>query len=99
MANDSAFSKVLVAIDRSTESMAAVDKAIRIAKNDNAELIAFKVIQLPVVGYYTPRVLDSVLDKGTAEADSWIRVIEKRVQQRDGTRMKKEIVRSFGSPP
>jgi nucleotide-binding universal stress UspA family protein len=31
---------VLVANDGSTESMAAVDRAIRIAKNDGAELIA-----------------------------------------------------------
>jgi nucleotide-binding universal stress UspA family protein len=98
LANISTFSKVLVAIDGSTESVAAADKAIRIAKNDNAELIVFNAIQLPVVGYYTPGVLDSVLDKGTTEANEWFRDIEKRVQQTYGAKVKKEIVRSFGSP-
>lgn len=99
MSNGGTFSKVLIAIDGSIESMAAADKAIRIAKNDNAELVVFNAIQLPVVGYYTPGVLDSVLDKGTTEADNWFKDIEKRVQQQtDGAKVKKEIVRSFGSP-
>lgn len=76
LANGNRFSKVLVAIDGSTQSIAAVDKAIRLAKNDNAELIAFNAIQLPVVGYYNPGLLDSVLDKETTEVENWFRDIE-----------------------
>ncbi len=98
LANGRRFSKVLVAIDGSTESMAAVDKAIRIVKNDDAELIAFNAIQLPLVGYYTPAVLDSVLDKGTSEAENWFRDIERRTREAVGAKVKTEIVKSFSSP-
>jgi nucleotide-binding universal stress UspA family protein len=89
---------VLVAIDGSTESMAAVDSAIRIAKNDDAELIAFNAIQLPVMGYYNPGVLDSALDKRTTEADNWFRDIERRAREANVTRVKTQTVRSSGSP-
>jgi nucleotide-binding universal stress UspA family protein len=98
LSNDGRFSKVLVAIDGSTESMAAVDRAIRIAKNDNAELIAFNAVQLPVVGYYNPGVLNSELDKGTTEADNWFTDIARRTQEAAGAKVKTQMVRSFGSP-
>jgi nucleotide-binding universal stress UspA family protein len=98
LANGGRFSKVLVAIDGSTESMAAVDRAIRIAKNDDAELIAFNAIQLPVMGYYNPGVLDSVLDKGTTEADNWFRDIERRTREATVTKVKTQTVRSSSSP-
>lgn len=97
LANGGRFSKVLVAIDGSTESMAAVDRAVRMAKNDDAELIAFNAIQLPVVGHYNPGVLDSVLDKGTTEADNWFRDIERRTREAAVAKFKTQIVRSFGS--
>jgi nucleotide-binding universal stress UspA family protein len=98
LANAHRFSKVLVAVDGSTESMAAIDRAIRITKNDDAELIAFHSIQLPLVGYYTPAVLDSVLDKGTSEAENWFRDIEKRTREAVRSKVKTQIVKGFSSP-
>ncbi len=98
LANSHRFSKVLVAVDGSTESMAAVERAIKITKNDDAELIAFHSIQLPLVGYYTPAVLDSVLDKGTSEAENWFRDIERRTREAVGAKVKTQIVKSFSSP-
>lgn len=95
--NGNRFSKVLVAIEGSTESIAAVEKAIRLAKNDNAELIAFNAIQLPVVGYYNPRLLDSVLDKETTEVENWFRDIERRTQEAGVAKVKTQAVKSFGS--
>jgi nucleotide-binding universal stress UspA family protein len=80
MARAGRFSKVLVTIDGSPESMAAVDRAIEIAKNDGAELIAFNVMQLPVVSPYTPAVLNAALEKGTTEPDTWFGDIKRRAQ-------------------
>lgn len=97
LAKSHSFSKVLVAVDGSPESMAAVDRAMQIAKNDDAELIAFNVLQLPVMTHYTPAVLDSVLEKGTAEVDSWFADIKRRAQEA-GLKVKTEMSRGFGSP-
>lgn len=77
--------------------MAAVDRALQIAKNDDAELIAFNVMQLPFLTHYTPAVLDSALEKGTAEADNWFADIKRRAQE-TGTKVRTEMSRGFGSP-
>ena len=97
MAKGGEFSRILVAVDGSQESSAAVDKAIRIAKNDNSELIAFNVLQLPVVSQYTPAVLGSALEKGTSDADELLGDVKKKAEE-NGIKVKTSMIRSFGSP-
>ena len=41
------YSKILVGVDGSKESMKAVDHAIGLAKKDNSELICMTALQLP----------------------------------------------------
>lgn len=43
-------------------------------------------------------MLDSVLDKGTTEADNWFRDIKTRAQEATIAKVKTQIVKSFGSP-
>lgn len=97
MAKGSKFSRILVAVDGSQESLDAVDKAIRIAKSDDAELIAFNVLQLPVVGPYTPVVLGSLLEKGTKDADGLLGDVKKKAEQNE-VKIKTRMTSSFGSP-
>ena len=97
LAKGGKFSKILVAVDGSQESLAAVDKAIRIAKGDNAELIAFNVLQLPVVGPYTPVVLSSLLEKGTKDADGLLGDVKKKAEQNE-VKVKTRMASAFGSP-
>lgn len=97
LAKGGKFSKILAAVDGSQESLAAVDKAIHIAKSDGAELIAFTVLQLPVVSHYTPAVLGSLLEKGTTEGEGLLGDVKKKAEQND-VKVKTRMVSSFGSP-
>lgn len=96
MAKDDRFTKILAATDGSKESMAAVNKAIRLAINDDAELIILNVLQLPVVNQYTAAMISSALEKGVAEAEGWLKDIKKKAEA-DVRTAKTVIVRSFDS--
>jgi nucleotide-binding universal stress UspA family protein len=83
------FSKILVAIDGSEESIKAAECAIEIAKKDNAQLIAFTVLDLS-----KPRHLSSMFiaaptyglrefKEERKEAEQWIDKVSKLVQQKD----------------
>jgi nucleotide-binding universal stress UspA family protein len=81
------FSKILVAIDGSEESIKAAECAIEIAKKDNAQLIAFTVLDLS-----NPRHLSSMFiaaptyglrefKEERKEAEQWIDKVSKLAQQ------------------
>lgn len=91
------FRRILVAVDGSENSMAAVDKAIQMAAHDNAELIAMNVLQLPVVHHFTPAVIGDALEKGTTEAEEWFADV-KRMAEESGAKIKTLMVKSLGSP-
>jgi nucleotide-binding universal stress UspA family protein len=88
------FPKILVAIDGSEESIKAAECAIEIAKKDNAQLIAFTVLDLS-----KPRHLSSMFiaaptyglrefKEERKEAEQWIDKVSKLAQQKDNNNIK-----------
>ena len=59
------FSKILVPLDGSKNSMRGLDKAIAIAKESNAEITGFYVFHLPLAAglKYTKKMRDEAQDK------------------------------------
>jgi nucleotide-binding universal stress UspA family protein len=85
------FSKILVAIHGSEESIKAAECAIEIAKKDKAQLIAFTVLDLS-----KPRHLSSMFiaaptyglrefKEERKEAEQWIDKVRKLAQQKDNS--------------
>jgi nucleotide-binding universal stress UspA family protein len=91
------FKKIMVAVDGSEQSMAAADKAIQMARENDADLIAVNVLQLPVVSHYTPAVLNSAIEKGITESEAWFDSVKRRAEK-SGVSLKTRMIRSFGSP-
>ena len=87
----------MVAVDRSKESMTAVDRSIQIAKQNDAELIAVNILQLPIMSPYTPVVLNSAIEKGITETDEWFDGIREQAAEK-GINIKTKMIRIFGSP-
>jgi nucleotide-binding universal stress UspA family protein len=92
------FSKILVAIDGSQPSIDAADYAIKLAKKDNSELIAITVLDIS-----TPKRLSSSfitaptyglkeLEEERKEAQQWLDTIAKRVEKRENSIFKSEII-------
>lgn len=78
MAEDRLFSKILVLVDGSDQSMAACcrhDYQI-LAKRDKAEIMTLHVIQLPSIGHYTQSMLGDVVQMGKNEAEKWLSSIK-----------------------
>ena len=66
------FSKILVGVDGSKESLDAVNFAIGLAKKDNAKLVSFTVMQLP--SFYGWSAIESPKEwqeKDRAEIEHW----------------------------
>jgi nucleotide-binding universal stress UspA family protein len=66
------FSKILVGVDGSKESMDAADYAIGLAKKDNAKLICFTAMQLP--SFYGRSAIEPPTEwqeKDGAEMQQW----------------------------
>ena len=66
------FSKILVGVDGSKESMDAADYAIGLAKKDNAKLICFTAMQLP--SFYGRSAIEPPTEwqeKDRAEMQQW----------------------------
>ena len=91
------FSKVLVAIDGSKESMDAAEYALEMTKKFNAELIALTVIRLPLSSYglssaknelKRPKEKEEIL-----ESKQWFDNLSKKAQQ-GNIRMKTETINS-----
>ncbi len=97
MVKNGLFSRILVAVDGSNQSMAAADKAIQLAKRDKAELMVLNVLQLPVVGHYTPSLFNDIIEKGKNEAERWFGNIKSEAEG-NGISVKTKVLESTGSP-
>jgi nucleotide-binding universal stress UspA family protein len=76
------FSKILVGVDGSKESLDAVNFAIGLAKKDNAKLVSFTVMQLP--SFYGWSAIESPKEwqeKDRAEIEHWSEKIKKTAQE------------------
>lgn len=94
---DRLFSKILVPMDGSDQSMAAADKAIKLAKRDKAEIIILYVLQLPTVAHYTPSMLNDVIQGGRNEAEKWFGSMKSQAEN-NGIKVETKIAESVGSP-
>ncbi len=73
------FSKILVAVDGSEQSMQAADYAIELAKKYNAQLIALTVSHIPLSSYgfgSRPDTIKHDIEKEMLESKQWFRNIE-----------------------
>lgn len=85
------FSKILVAVDGSEESMAAALYAAEIAREYNAELIAIHVISPKLLGFeYTPQPMlfglpatpssvNNIVEMSKREAERWLDRIKQQL--------------------
>jgi nucleotide-binding universal stress UspA family protein len=85
------FSKVLVAIDGSDQSMKAAEYAIDIARDNKAKLIALTVLDISQIGYAASAFIASPmhgleeLERRRKEAQQWLDNIGKLVLQKDNS--------------
>ena len=73
------FSKIVVAVDGSEQSMQAADYAIELAKKYNAQLTALTVSHIPLSSYgfgSRPDTIKHDREKEMLESQQWIRTIE-----------------------
>lgn len=94
------FSKILVAIDGSDNSMDAADYGIALAKKDNAKLIVINVIYTPASTFtYTKQAwFDEFLQKAKKEAEEWFDKIRKNATE-NGVELKTGTVEEIYSIP
>ena len=95
------FSKILVAIDGSEESMNAANYAISIAKKqvDNAHVIALYVFfsrlgyaySTNMFGIITPSSITALLEDAKQEAQKWFDKIKEKMNE-NGIQLKTEVV-------
>lgn len=97
------FSKILVAVDGSEESMAASHYAAEIARKYDAELIAIHVISAKLLGFeYTPQPnlfglpatpssLNKVLEMSKQEAEHWLDKIKQKLLA-DKVKLRTEVM-------
>ncbi len=77
------FSKILVAIDGSENSMTAADIAISMAKRNDAEIIALHVLHIPNSALYltTTKQYEEFTKKIKQDLDVWFNRIRKRAKE------------------
>lgn len=92
------FSKILVPIDGSENSMAAADYGIALAKKDNAKLVILNVIYTPASTFvYTKQAwFDEFLKKAKDEAEEWFDKVRKNATE-NGVEFKTETVEELYS--
>ena len=97
------FSKVLVAIDGSKESMDAAEYAISIAKSFNSQLFAIHILSSKAGYDYsihpllyslpaTPTTIENILEVARKEAQSWLASIKQKVNEYQIPFFKEEII-------
>ena len=96
------FSKILVTVDGSDESMHAADYAIAMAKKEgnNAQLIALHVLfsqtgyaySTNVLGLVTPSSINELLEDAKHEAQQWFDKIKEKMYENDSVQLKTEII-------
>jgi len=100
------FSKILVTVDGSNESMDAADYAIAMAKKEdnNAQLIALHVLfsqlgyaySTNLFGLVTPSSINELLKDAKHEAQQWFDKIKEKMYEND-SQLKTEVVVSSTS--
>ena len=92
------FSKILVPIDGSENSMAAADYGIALAKKDNAKLVILNVIYTPASTFvYTKQAwFDEFLKKAKDEAEEWFDKVRNNATE-NGVEFKTETVEELYS--
>lgn len=83
------YSKILVGVDDSKESMSVANYAIGLARKDNAELICLTALQLP--SFYEPP--QEWQKKDRLEREGWISMIVQTARE-NNIKVKDEIVES-----
>ena len=96
------FSKILVAVDGSEQSMNAADYAIAMAKKEdnNAQLIALHVLysqtgyaySTNIFGLVTPSSINELLKDAKHEAQQWFDKIKEKMYENGDVQLKTEVV-------
>jgi nucleotide-binding universal stress UspA family protein len=97
------FSKVLVAIDGSKESMDAAEYAISIAKSFNSQLFAIHILSSKAGYDYsihpllysmpaTPATIENILEVARKEAQCWLESIKQKVNEYQIPFFKEEVI-------
>ena len=98
--NDSIFSKILVPVDGSINSMKAIDYAVNLAEKYKSELIALHVLysqtgfafhKETVAGTITSSSLNDLNLEAKQEAEKWFKEINKRAEKMN-VQIKTEVV-------
>jgi nucleotide-binding universal stress UspA family protein len=98
--NDSIFSKVLIPVDGSMNSMKAIDYAVNLAEKYKSELIALHVLysqtgfafhKETVAGTITSSSLNDLNLEAKQEAEKWFKEIRKRAEKMN-VQIKTEVV-------
>lgn len=98
--NDSIFSKILVPVDGSINSMKAIDYAVNVAEKYKSEIIALHVLysqtgfafhKETVAGTITSSSLNDLNLEAKQEAEKWFKEINKRAEKMN-VQVKTEVV-------
>ena len=98
--NDSIFSKILVPVDGSINSMKAIDYAVNLAEKYKSEIIALHVLysqsgfafhKETVAGTITSSSLNDLNLEAKQEAEKWFKEINKRAEEKK-VQIKTEVV-------
>ncbi|HYK92428.1 MAG TPA: universal stress protein [Thermoplasmata archaeon] len=89
MPSEEVFHRIIVAVDGSSVSLRAAEHAVRLAKQDAAELIALHVVPSPVAE--VAGELADYYDRARRSARPWMKTIETMSAQR-GVRLKTDVV-------
>ncbi len=94
------FSKIVVAIDGSQQSIEAAEHGITMAKKDNAELFVMSVIHTPasMLTYGNEKSFREFLKKSKEETDGWFNTVRKKATE-FGVSVKTDIVEEIYSVP
>lgn len=99
-----AFTKILVCIDGSESSMKAVDYALMLAEQNDAQVIALNVIvsylgyarSAPAFGLVAPSAMNDLIEKSKQEAQGWFESIGKKAATKS-VKLLTEVVASTTS--
>jgi nucleotide-binding universal stress UspA family protein len=96
------FSKILISVDGSEQSMDAADYAIAMSKKEdnNAQLIALHVLfsqtgyaySTNMFGLVTPSSINEFLEDAKHEAQQWFDKIKEKLYENDDIQLKTEVV-------
>ncbi len=92
--NPEKFSKILVAIDGSKNSMSAAEYAVSIAQRNKAELVALHVLHVPNTELYltSGKKYEEFVDKNQRELDKSFEIISKKAKENQ-VKFRTEIIK------